>query len=360
MYTYTLGYNRAIGASYNGSKQPYFQGSSLNRPKVRKERKYTEIQAEAQGSFKQVSPGLSKGQNAGSEPDMLRRPKTAYKNSFRDGRTISRRSKQKIKDKIFALYRASGNSNFTFCTLTVISKCTDRAGVSVLNKFLTALRTKYGKFVYLWVAERQDNGNIHFHVILSRHFPIQYINSLWVTQQFNAGIVNTEAATRLLKQQSTTFQDLHRSGKYADVQRYLNPVDIKKINSIDGLSCYLTEYITKNNDTFRCLPWHCNREVSKLFTKQLISKRTFSATSCKKRNRIVSKKGKVYVNETYVGQHCIINTIYNKQHYQRYLHELEQVNKWVLENHEKVDQTIMFDEMQFRNLVYDGISSIKN
>jgi hypothetical protein len=353
MFTYTLGYNRAIGSAYKGSTQQYFQGSSLNRKPVVKKEQNQVLQTAKEIFFKAVDE-----RNPQPEANVLSRIKAPHSNSFRDGRTISRRSKQKIKDKIFALYRSSGNSNFTFLTLTLIGSSTDRAGVTVLNKFLTVLRTKYGKFVYIWIAERQENGNIHFHVILSRHFPIQYINSLWVIQQFNAGIVNTQAAGRVLAVHNTTFQDLHKQGRYSDVQKFLNPVDIKKITSIDGLSCYLTEYITKNQDTFRCLPWHCNREVSKLFTKQLISKRTFAKTSCKAKNRITSRKGKTYINQTYVGQHCIINTIYNKQHFQKYLHELEQVNKWILENHEKVDQTIVFDEMQFRNLVYDGITSI--
>jgi hypothetical protein len=48
-----------------------------------------------------------------------------------------------------------------------------------------------------------------------------------------------------------------------------NGIDVKKVGKKrKTLVGYLTKYITKNNIEFYRLPWHCSRNVSKLFTSQ--------------------------------------------------------------------------------------------
>ena len=32
---------------------------------------------------------------------------------------------------------------------------------------------------YIWVAELQKNGNIHFHILFNQFFPIQYLTKIW-------------------------------------------------------------------------------------------------------------------------------------------------------------------------------------
>jgi len=42
--------------------------------------------------------------------------------------------------------------------------------------------------------------------------------------------------------------------------KQLNTNDIRRITS------YVTKYVTKNNDKFKCQVWNCSRKVSELYT----------------------------------------------------------------------------------------------
>lgn len=54
--------------------------------------------------------------------------------------------------------------------------------------------------------------------------------------------------------------------KEIEVEKY-NGVDVKKVGkSKNGLISYMAKYVTKNDVEFYRLPWHCSRDVSRLFT----------------------------------------------------------------------------------------------
>lgn len=218
-------------------------------------------------------------------------------------------------------------------TLTFISPVSDQQGMKILNKYLTVLRKRFGTFMYVWVAEHQPGTrNIHFHVIQNRKFPVSYINALWVMQQYNAGLRNEKISYENLI-------SIYNSNQFKQVHKFLNPVDIKPVHSISGLSGYLTQYVTKNNDVFGCAVWHCNRGVSSLFTSALITEKEFQETCDENINRYTNKKtGKTYVNKTFIvtdtttGEiRSFVNTIYNHQHFRKNLKELDQLNSIVAE-----------------------------
>lgn len=54
--------------------------------------------------------------------------------------------------------------------------------------------------------------------------------------------------------------------KNIEIEIY-NGVDVKRVEkSTKGLVNYLAKYISKNDIKFYRLPWHCSRNVSRLFT----------------------------------------------------------------------------------------------
>jgi hypothetical protein len=141
-----------------------------------------------------------------------------------DGLTSA--SKMKIR-------RALENSPFrmrVFCTLTFdpAKSVLDSAGVvcqeyakTELKRFLNTCSVKQkrryerdsadGSFVetlqYVWVAERQKNGNIHFHIVWNVRFPVQWLTKIWKQAQ--------------------------------------NSVDVVRLSSVNHASCYIRKYITK-------------------------------------------------------------------------------------------------------------------
>ena len=54
--------------------------------------------------------------------------------------------------------------------------------------------------------------------------------------------------------------------KDVEIEKY-NGVDVMKVGkNKNGLIGYLAKYVTKNDIEFYRLPWHCSRDVSRLFT----------------------------------------------------------------------------------------------
>lgn len=345
LYEFNLSHCRAISRVSSTTDKQYFQGSSLLRKKIIQD-KTQSVQSGKEIAFKEIFE-ISKREHDSA----LCKVKNLSKRKYMEDNTMSRRTKIKIKEKIFSLYAANPKI-ITFVTLTMIDKCTDRVGVKILNKFLTALRQIKGSFNYIWVAERQQNGNIHFHCIMNKRFDVEYINSLWVMQQFNAGLDNTEARIKLELKEGKTFKQLHNMGKIGQriTQKYLNPVDVKKVNSITKLSSYLTEYVTKNEQKFTCRVWHCSRGISRLFTKQIISKRLFDLTSSKK-NSYRAKNGNIYVVKTFYHQYGLINTILNKKYFNNYLKEMNLLNSWIL-NGDDIKEGAKLSEQRFRDILY--------
>lgn len=351
MYVYRMSYTRATATRTNKSSFDVFIGSSLNRkpPNLVKGWRDT-VKANIESEKETIQDGT---QTASTPvPDVSTQFKQTdgcllgiekvRKRTHLDYKSLSYRTKQKIRDKMCAFYSAcSGQdgSGFVFLTLTFVSETTDKIGVSCLNKFLTVLRKDYGKFEYIWVAERQNKstGNIHFHIIINRRVDIKKLNALWVVQQYNSGIRHAKADERILNDYSiegyhVNVKTLYEAGFYSAIQTYLNPVDVKKVNSIDGLSCYLTNYITKNKDQFQCLVWHCSRGVSRLVTQKVCTREQFRETMTDKNKIVNPRTKKVYVNKTFVSEHCIINTIINKKYFSQYCNDLDELNKYIIEH----------------------------
>ena len=53
--------------------------------------------------------------------------------------------------------------------------------MNVWRKFRTYIRREYGDFSFVWVKERQENGNWHLHAIVSR-----YLDQSWVSEAWDA------------------------------------------------------------------------------------------------------------------------------------------------------------------------------
>lgn len=117
-----------------------------------------------------------------------------------------------------------------FITLTLCSKQrhSDNTIKSVLlNQFLTELRTKYNCSNYVWRAESQRNGNVHFHVVTDVFIPWRALRTDWNRIQEKLGYVSA-------------FTE--KTNKYDP-----NSTDVHSINAIKNLSAYLAKYCTKNS-----------------------------------------------------------------------------------------------------------------
>lgn len=161
-----------------------------------------------------------------------------------------RLNKSKVKKRCFAFSRLKKSHKFfAFYTITFPSGLSDQSCYKYFNLWLTRCRKTAGLNSYLWVAERQKNSTIHFHLLTNDYMEIKTVNGYM-----------SKALTNGKKKLDEEVL------KTVDTEKY-NGIDVKKVgNGREKLVGYLTKYITKNNIEFYRLPWHCSRDVSRLFT----------------------------------------------------------------------------------------------
>lgn len=163
-------------------------------------------------------------------------------------KSMSPRTKQKIKDKLIAFSRQC--NNLTFVTLTFANLVDDLTAVHILRKFIDNTKKRTENFQYLWVAERQTKNqtfknNIHFHLVTNKSWDINKYWSYWLELQKKNGIVPLNP-------------DYKPSSAF-------NVMKVKH-NDLSKLQNYLTKYVSKNNDLFKCQVWNCSKMISKLYT----------------------------------------------------------------------------------------------
>lgn len=164
-------------------------------------------------------------------------------------RTMSRRTKSKIRKKIMA-FSFTKQPQSSFLTLTFCNQVEDKKAVKVLGGFLENANKRFEDFQYLWVAEKQENNkvfknNIHFHIINNRYWNLKKWWPYWLELQKKHGIVPRE-----------------------ENYKAASAFNVKKVQqgNIRGLVKYLTSYVTKNTGSFGCQVWNCSKKISRLYT----------------------------------------------------------------------------------------------
>ncbi len=163
-------------------------------------------------------------------------------------RSMSARTKQKIRKKVTAFSQIHNKLNFL--TLTFVNLVEDKQAVEILGMFLDNCKKQLKDFQYIWVAERQTKNetfqdNIHFHLITNKYFKIDKYWDYWLKLQEKHKIIPRN-------------QDFKASSSF-DIRR-LNAKNIKAIGQ------YITKYIIKNKDEFDCQVWNCSKGISILYT----------------------------------------------------------------------------------------------
>jgi hypothetical protein len=158
-------------------------------------------------------------------------------------------NKSKVRKKCIAFSRLKKSKKFlAFYSISFPIGLNDDKVYKLFNLWLTRCRKDSDLKSYLWVVERQKNVTLHFHLLTNDFMKIQNVNSYMAKSLGNLKKKGIEAL------------------KEIDTEIY-NGVDVKKVGkNKNALVRYLTKYITKNDIKFYRLPWHCSRDISRLFT----------------------------------------------------------------------------------------------
>ena len=164
-----------------------------------------------------------------------------------------RLNKTKVRDKCTAFFELERSRKFcAFYSVSFPKGNTEEQIYRVWNSFLTNLRKTYGLKDYLWVAEYQKNGTLHYHMIVNVFMDIRRVNRAMAIALFHQQMLGDVA-----------------------IDRY-NGVDVQRVTgSRDKLNSYLTKYVSKSEShNYKRAPWRCSQSVSALFTSVEIDAQT--------------------------------------------------------------------------------------
>lgn len=116
-----------------------------------------------------------------------------------------------------------------FVTLTIADERnrTAREGYDTcLKPFLRTARRKWGVEDYIWKAELQNRGQLHYHLTTNKFIHLDEIRTTWNSLQKKAGYLDS----------------------YARKHRHFNPnsTDVHAVWKVRNLGAYLGKYIAKN------------------------------------------------------------------------------------------------------------------
>lgn len=131
-------------------------------------------------------------------------------------------------------YNSQTNSTFkfkvNFITLTLPAA---QRGISdkaikkdCLSRWIDTMRSAYGLHAYVWRAERQYNGNIHFHITTDTYLPWDAICSVW---------------NHFLARYHFIDEYQERNGAGAP-----NSTDVHSVQAINNLAAYMVKYMSKD------------------------------------------------------------------------------------------------------------------
>ncbi|WP_143592008.1 rolling circle replication-associated protein [Tenacibaculum holothuriorum] len=123
-------------------------------------------------------------------------------------------------------YKEQSYLSFLTLTLPVKQRHTDKVFRKLLIRLIENLTKTYEVKHYVWRAEPQENGNIHFHVLLDRFVDKDKVNTLWCKQLNKLGYVD------FYKQRKNTDKEPPAA----------NILSLKKVKNTVN---YLLKYMTK-------------------------------------------------------------------------------------------------------------------
>lgn len=189
---------------------------------------------------------------------------------------ISPKAQARLKTKIKYLFWLSGcyklerkkvvlqcSNKISFVTLTLCAEQmhTDQYIKSkLLNQFISELKTRYPSMLYIWRAEKQKNGNIHFHFLINKFIKWEIIRKIWnrilkkegYLERYQNKFKNLwfEEYLKTIPKFSIDKISKYKIAYNKGVQcNWTNPnsIDVVNIKNVKEIFSYISKYLSKNN-----------------------------------------------------------------------------------------------------------------
>ena len=189
-----------------------------------------------------------------------------------------------------------------FITLTIPDLCTDLTAKEsyrlLLKPFIQTMQRVHGMRDYIWKAELQQRGTIHYHITTNTFINYMHIKKRWNKLLDKAGLMED----------------------YKAKHNHSNPnsTDVHKVYNDDNIESYLEKYISKDDKSISSVNgkvWDCSISLksNKLFTVDLSPQNELNIIKLDK-----SSTAKAFTSDyfeiIYFNEPCIIKLLYGYQH----------------------------------------------
>lgn len=149
------------------------------------------------------------------------------------------------------------NMNMITLTLSAVQSHNDQfIKKNMFEPFLRFIRENYNTKLYIWRAERQKNGNIHFHLLVNKFIDYQMIRDKWNQIQKKHGYIEKFRNNQKKKYEKGWYPDSYskkskkeqyNTYKKARLENWKNPnsTDVKKMDKIANVAAYVSKYLSK-------------------------------------------------------------------------------------------------------------------
>lgn len=173
-------------------------------------------------------------------------------------------NKKIIRQRVFSFLLGQKKPYLYMFTISFPPCVSDDVGYRCLNTWLTVCRTDYGLKHYLFVAERQKNGTVHFHLLVPQYLDVRKANRAMMVILCNL-VRKGELNWNLQAAKRYNGVDIAKSRKTGKITNFALGSASK------ALSHYITKYISKNDGGFKHLAWHNSRSFSSVMTSVYFS-----------------------------------------------------------------------------------------
>lgn len=152
--------------------------------------------------------------------------------------------------------------NFVTLSLSSEQVHTDQVIKSeLLNQFLIEMTRRWKVQMYIWRAEKQVNGRIHFHILTDAFIPWNELRNVWNRIQQKLGYVTRYRTNRLLWHDKGFHYDPRHKERWPYARQLKaykdgirtdwenpNSVDVHSLRYIRNVKAYIVKYVSKNRE----------------------------------------------------------------------------------------------------------------
>jgi hypothetical protein len=169
-----------------------------------------------------------------------------------------------------------------FITLTLSSEqihSDHEIMLHVFSPFLQSLRQKWHISNYIWRAERQSSGGIHYHIVTDRFIPWNELRNVWNRYQQSLGYVTRYRDNQInwnregFRPRPELYKTWSRQKQYKAYIEGIhhdwqspNSTDVHSLKLITNVRAYFKKYMTKEgqNSFIEGRLWGCSSRLSDL------------------------------------------------------------------------------------------------